>query len=244
LTGTPAPRAMIFDVDGVIAETPHEESWRRALETLCVRPDWSEAVAASHWSPGGFTRDIYLDICAGRERREGAKEVLGRFGIADPDGSRLGVLFDEKQRIFLEMIDQGEVRIYDDAIDLARRAQDAGWKLAVASSSRNATSILEVLGLMPLFDADVCGRDVPGKPAPDLFLAAAEELGVRRGSCCVVEDATSGVRAAHRGGFMCLAVARYDDMGDLWAAGANLVTDSLADVTIEEIDLIVKELKH
>lgn len=234
---------MIFDVDGVIADTPHEESWRRTIEALAARPEWNEAVSASRWQPEDFTREVYLEVCAGRERREGARAVLGHFRIADPDGSKLALFYDEKQRIFMEMIEAGEVRAYDDAIDLARRAQDAGWKLAAASSSKNATAILEVLGLMPLFDADVCGRDVPSKPEPDIFFAAAKELGLRPGHCCVVEDATSGVRAARRGRFMCLAVARFDDMGDLWAAGANLVTDSLADVTLEEIDLIVKELK-
>ncbi len=240
---TDVSRGMIFDIDGVVADTPHEESWRRATEGLCARPDWGEAVAASRWQPGAFTREVYLEVCAGKERREGARSVLKHFGIPDSDGSRLETFYAEKQRVFLDMIEEGEVRAYEDAIDLARRAQDAGWKLAAASSSKNATAILEVLGLMPLFDADVCGRDVPSKPAPDIFLAAAGELGLRPGQCCVVEDATSGVRAARRGGFMCLAVARFDDMGDLWAAGANLVTDSLADATIEEIDLIIRELK-
>jgi beta-phosphoglucomutase len=234
---------MIFDIDGVIADTPHEESWRRTVETLAVRPDWAEAVSASQWQPEAFSREVYLEVCAGRGRRDGAKALLAHFKIADPDGSKLALFYEEKQRTFMEMIEAGEVRAYEDAIDLARRAQDAGWKLAAASSSKNATSILEILGLMPLFDADVCGREVPGKPEPDLFFAAAKELGIRPGHCCVVEDATNGVRAARRGRFMCLAVSRFDDMGDLWAAGANLVADCLADVTIEEIDLIIRELK-
>ena len=236
------PRALIFDIDGVVADTPHEESWRRTLEALCARPDWRAAVAESSWQPGAFTREVYLEVCSGRARRDGARAILKHFGIADPGGSRLELFYAEKQRVFLEMIDGGEVRAYDDAIDLARRAQDAEWKLAAASSSKNATAILEVLRLMPFFDADVCGQDVPGKPQPDLFLAAAEALGRRPKECCVVEDAASGVRAARNGGFMCLAIARFDDMGDLWAAGAHLVTDSLADVTLEEIDLHLKVL--
>jgi len=236
------PRALIFDIDGVVADTPHEESWRRSLEALGGRPDWRAAVAASSWQPGAFTREVYLEVCSGRARRDGARATLKHFGIADPDGSKLELFYEVKQRIFLEMIDRGEVRAYPDAIDLARRAQDADWKLAAASSSKNATAILEVLGLMPLFDADVCGQEVPGKPAPDLFLAAAQALGRRSKDCCVVEDAASGVRAARKGGFMCLAIARFDDMGDLLAAGAHLITDNLADVTIEEIELHLKVL--
>jgi HAD superfamily hydrolase (TIGR01509 family) len=241
LTDAPT-RGLIFDIDGVVADTPHEESWRRTLEALAARPGWRAAVAASSWQPGAFTREVYLEVCSGRARQDGARALLRHFGIADPDGSKLALFYEEKQRVFQGMIEEGEVRAYDDAIDLARRAQDADWKLAAASSSKNATEILEVLGLMPFFDADVCGREVPGKPAPDLFLAAAEALGLRPRDCCVVEDATNGVRAARRGGFMCLAIARFDDMGDLWAAGAQLVTDSLADVTIEELEHHLKVL--
>ena len=236
-----AQRALIFDIDGVVADTPHEETWRRTLEALCARPDWRAAVAASAWRPGGFTREVYLTACSGKARHDGARATLEHFGIADPDGSKLELFYEEKQRLFLEMVDRGEgVRAYPDAVELARRAQDADWKLAAASSSKNATDILGVLGLMPLFDADVCGRDGPGKPAPDLFLAAAQELGVRAKDACVVEDATSGVKAALNGGFACLAVARYEDMGELLAAGAHIVTDCLEDVTLEEIEEHIK----
>ncbi len=243
MSSSAAARAMIFDVDGVLADTPHEESWRLATEELCARPDWAGAISASSWKPGGFTRELYLEFCAGRERRDAARSLLTHFGIPDPEGALRDRFFDEKQRRYVEMLERREFRPYPDGVDLLKRAKGAGWKVAAASSSRNASQILEAFGLRELFDADLSASSLPAKPAPDLFLAAAAELGVRPGQCCVVEDSTSGVRAARGGRFMCLAVARFDNMGDLWAAGANLVTDSLADVTVEEIDLIVRELK-
>ena len=155
-------------------------------------------------------------------------------GIADPGGSRTDIFYGEKQRVFLEMVAGGLVRPYDDAVDLARCARDAGWRLAAASSSKNATRILRALGIAELFAADVCGRDVPrGKPAPDLFLLAAGELGAEPGNAWVVEDAVSGVRAAGSGGFLCVGIARCGDEKDLAAAGADIVTADLGSVNVE-----------
>jgi beta-phosphoglucomutase-like phosphatase (HAD superfamily) len=79
-----------------------------------------------------------------------------------------------------------------------------------------------------MFDANVCGRDFAhGKPAPDIFLAAAEELHLPPERCCVIEDATSGVQAAKAGGMACVGVARLGDEEMLRAAGADWVVTSL-----------------
>jgi beta-phosphoglucomutase-like phosphatase (HAD superfamily) len=79
-----------------------------------------------------------------------------------------------------------------------------------------------------MFDANVCGRDFAhGKPAPDIFLAAAAELALPPQRCFVVEDATSGVLASKAGGMACVGVARLDDAALLRAAGADWVVASL-----------------
>lgn len=239
-----APRALIFSVDGVLADAPHENCWRLALEELCARPDWREAVSSSHWEPESFTHEAFISACGGKACRRQGQNLLDHFNIADPDGSRLAQLVAEKQRAFLESIEQGDFGAHDDAIDLARRAREAGWQVAVASGSRSEPKMLEALDIMNLFDASFCAWDAAGKPAPDLYEQTAAELGLKPRDCCVVESTGDGLRAARAAGFMCLAVARYEDMGDLWAAGAHLVADRLSDVTIEELDLHIKEVKR
>jgi beta-phosphoglucomutase len=87
--------------------------------------------------------------------------------------------------------------------------------------------------LQSIFDADVTGRDFEqGKPHPEIFLTAAEELGVAPEDCFVVEDATSGVQAARAGDMAALGVARLDDEELLQRAGADLVVTTLDDVDL------------
>ena len=88
-----------------------------------------------------------------------------------------------------------------------------------------------------MFDANVCGRDFAhGKPAPDIFLAAAAELGLPPGQCVVIEDAQSGVQAAKAGGMACIGVARLDDIALLQAAGADWVVTSLDELPVAALE--------
>jgi beta-phosphoglucomutase len=90
--------------------------------------------------------------------------------------------------------------------------------------------------LLDVFDANLCGRDVPrGKPAPDLFLLAATALGADPESCFVVEDAPSGIEAAKAAGMAALGIARLGDTALLRDAGADLVVTSLDDVALEAL---------
>jgi beta-phosphoglucomutase-like phosphatase (HAD superfamily) len=104
--------------------------------------------------------------------------------------------------------------------------------IATGEGSTNARTQRERGGqgstLLDMFDANVCGRDfAQGKPAPDIFLAAAAELGLPPARCFVVEDATSGVQAAKAGGMACVGVARLGDAALLRAAGADWIVTSL-----------------
>ena len=88
-----------------------------------------------------------------------------------------------------------------------------------------------------MFDANVCGRDFAhGKPAPDIFLAAAAELGMPPAQCVVIEDAQSGVQAAKAGGMACIGVARLDDAALLQAAGADWVVTSLDELPVAALE--------
>src|SRR5215210_122330 len=91
--------------------------------------------------------------------------------------------------------------------------------------------------LLEIFEANVCGRDLPqGKPHPAIFQLAAQELGLRPAACLVVEDAPSGIQAARAGGMLALGIARVGDEALLRAAGADVVVSSLDEV---EPDLLI-----
>jgi len=87
-----------------------------------------------------------------------------------------------------------------------------------------------------LFDADVSGRDfAKGKPDPEIFVTAAQELGVPPSACFVVEDAVSGIQAAKAGEMAALGLARAVDVDVLAAAQADLVVTSLDDVNLSAL---------
>jgi len=131
------------------------------------------------------------------------------------------------------------VEVYDSSVQLIRNLRYRGYRLAVASSSKNCTEVLDAAGISDLFDAQVDGIDIEsldlsGKPDPDMFLEAARRLGLEPARCVVLEDAISGVQAGRAGDFgLVIGVNRQDQAGELLEAGADLVVDDLAEIDIE-----------
>ena len=125
------------------------------------------------------------------------------------------------------------------AVRLLRELREAGFRQAVASSAprANVELILEELGVEGDFGAVLCDRDVDrGKPDPQVFLRAADRLGVDPSHCLVVED-VMGVQAARSAGMACLAVTTTHPSGDL--AGADWVIASLTEATVEEVKRLI-----
>lgn len=233
----------IFDVDGVLVDTPHEAAWRESLRRLMEGP-WRDLVPLSGYSPTGFTTSFYLAHLAGRARLDGATAALAAFGVADPDGALARHYAEAKQAMIDELIERNAFAPFEDGRRLLLRLWERGVRLAAASSSRNANAFLTRVPLTPamtmldIFDANLCGRDLGrGKPFPDIFLAAAAALGLPPAACFVVEDAVSGVRAARAAGMDCVAVARLGDADRLWAAGATTVVTSLDDVRLDTLEV-------
>ena len=230
-------KGFIIDVDGVLVDSPLERAWGDTLRRL-METEWADLRATSAWTPTAYTSEVYQDHVSGRARAEGARDLLGYFGIADPDGSRTERLCELKQKMILELIAAGEFEAYGDALRFLTNAKNAGGLLAAASSSKNANAMLGVVKadptgppLLKLFDANVCGQDFkPGKPHPGIFLAAAKVLGLEPAQCVVIEDATSGVKAAKAAGAACIGVARLNNCDDLRQAGADWVVTSLDQV--------------
>lgn len=231
----------IFDVDGVLVDSPHEHAWRTALERL-MRGPWRERAVDTRYKPTAFTTAVYLAQVAGKPRMAGASSALAYFGLADPDGTLAQAYADAKQAMIDELIAHGDFTVFADGLRLLLRLQQLGLRLAAASSSRNANAFLARIpvadgrSMLELFDANLCGREfAQGKPHPAIFLNAAAELGLAPAQCLVFEDAVSGIRAARSGGMDCVGVARHADDEQLRAAGATLVVSSLDEVVLSNI---------
>ncbi|WP_158927579.1 HAD family phosphatase [Acidisphaera sp. S103] len=222
-----ALKAAIFDVDGVLLASPHERAWREALRGFA--------------DPDLLTTAMYQAQVAGKPRLTGARAALEALGVANPE--RQAVPYAErKQKRLEELIEEGSVAAFPDALRFVQAVAALGWPMAVASSSKNANGMLRLIrldsgqSLLDVFAANVCGRDLPrGKPDPAIFLLAAKELHMDPAHCFVAEDAPAGIQAARGGGMKALGVARHDDAAGLRTAGADLVVTSLDDVAIEDL---------
>jgi beta-phosphoglucomutase-like phosphatase (HAD superfamily) len=246
----PAFQAAIFDVDGVLVDSPHERAWREALRELMAGA-WSDIRAQTSWSPDAFTAQVYREHVSGKPRMSGARAALEYFRVPDAGGRRLAEYAARKQAMVIELIDAGDFEAFPDALRFIIAAKAAGVGVVAASSSKNAgrylskirldrfaaeqgiesATIRPGLTLLDYFDADVSGRDFEhGKPHPEMFLTAAQELGAAPERAVVLEDAVAGVQAAKAGGMAAIGIARADDEDLLESAGADLVVSSLDDV--------------
>jgi beta-phosphoglucomutase-like phosphatase (HAD superfamily) len=244
-------RGAIFDVDGVLVDSPHEQAWREGLRQL-MEGEWSDVRGLTSWSPEAFTPRVYQREMSGKPRLKGAQAALEYFGV--PDAERRAKEYgDHKQKMIVELIEAKEFEEYPDALRFVLKVKEAGILIAAASSSKNAGAFLRLVRLdefaekeglsydflrpgytlLDILDGDVSGRDFgQGKPHPEIFLAAAEELGLPPAECFVVEDAANGVQAAKAGNMAALGLARADDEEALAQAGADLVVTSLDDVSL------------
>ncbi len=241
----------IFDVDGVLVDSPHERAWKDSLREL-METVWADIASRTSWSDERFTPQVYQQEMSGRPRVDGALAALEYFGVPDA-AERVEAYAEKKQAMVIELIEVGEFEAYPDALRFLLAVRDAGIPVAAASSSKNAGLFLRQirldtfaeeqglhydflrpgLSLLEFFDVDISGRDFDrGKPHPEMFLTGAAELGVAPEHCFVVEDAPSGVQAAKAGGMTALGLARADDEELLATANADIVVTSLDEIDV------------
>ncbi len=179
-------QAAIFDVDGVLVDSPHQKAWRESLREL-MEGEWSGIRDQTTWSPGAFTPHVYQDEISGKQRMSGARAALRYFEVPDVD-ARAGEYAARKQVMVVRLIEVGDFTAYPDALRFIIAVKDAGIRAAAASSSKNAKlflsrirldtfaqehgicspSLRPDLTLLDFFDADVSGRDFThGKPHPE-----------------------------------------------------------------------------
>ena len=246
----------IFDVDGVLVDSPHEKAWRESLREL-MESDWSDIRDRTTWSPEAFTSRVYEEQMSGKPRMSGARAALEYFHVPDDEEEhRLLEYAERKQAMVVRLIEAGDFTAYPDALRFIIAVKDAGLRVAAASSSKNAKLFLRQirldsfaeqegissptlrpgLTLLDYFDADVSGRDFAhGKPDPEMFLTAAHELGVSPERAIVMEDAAAGVQAAKAGEMGAIGIARRDDAELLAAAGADIVVRTLDEVDLDAL---------
>ena len=242
---------IIFDVDGVLVDSPHEQAWGDTLADL-MENDWPELRVATGFKPSKYTSVLYQREVAGKPRMDGARALLRAFGLPDDD-EHAHLLADRKQTAIADLIRRGAFRAFDDAITFLLKAKASGIKIAAASSSKNANAMMAKVHLAPfglpkeldlkpdvtlldVLDTNVSGRDIrPGKPDPAMFLTAAKEAGVDPAECVVVEDSPAGVVAGKAAGSRCIGVARLNDEAFLQEAKADWVVTSLDSLTPAEL---------
>jgi beta-phosphoglucomutase family hydrolase len=238
----------IFDLDGVITQTAkvHFNAWKRTFEDFL---DNRNGLSKEQKRPFTYTED-YVPFVDGKPRYQGVKSFLESRDVSIPFGkptdpackvSVCGV-GNRKNELFRELVASDGVEIYQSTVNLVKTLKKRGVKVAVASSSMNCQFILEKTGLDSLFE-DIVGGTVSrelglkGKPEPDIFLVAAENIGVDPGSSILVEDAVSGVEAGRRGNFaLVIGIARTGEEQPLRASGADIVVHDMKELSLKDIE--------
>jgi HAD superfamily hydrolase (TIGR01509 family) len=211
-------RALIFDFDGLIVdtETPDFEAWREVFAARGAEltlEDWADCIGREYG---------YIDFHAVLEAKLGRE--LDRAEVKA-----------ERKRRFAALLERLEPR--PGVVAYLDAARGLGLGTAVASSAprRWVVPRLERLGLLERFDSVKCEEDAPrAKPAPDLFLAAAEALGADPSECIAFEDSPNGVAAARAAGMFCVAVPNPVTRR-LRIEGADLTVESLSELPLAEL---------
>ncbi|GGH93979.1 HAD-IA family hydrolase [Arthrobacter liuii] len=238
--------AVIFDLDGVVTNTAlvHQAAWKDAFERILHDP---RVPTEANRAP--LSRADYLSCIDGMPREEGVVRFLAARGVhidkgqaTDEPGDWTGFgLGAWKQELFLQHLRQDGVQSYPGTLELLQRLAGASVPTAVVTSSRNAALVLQAAGIQGLFrvvmdGTTADGLGLRGKPAPDVFLAAASRLGVAPSHAVVIEDSAAGVEAGRRGGFgLVVGIDRTGNRRQLEAAGAGTVLNDVGELDLGQV---------
>ncbi|GAB3624464.1 beta-phosphoglucomutase family hydrolase [Mariniluteicoccus endophyticus] len=225
--------ACLFDLDGVLTPTAevHMRAWAEMFNDFLTARGVTDR----------YTDRDYFDHVDGKPRYEGVADFLASRGIelpygdpSDPDDAQTVCgLGNRKDRAFNAVLKRDGIEPYATSMTFLDRVRDAGLRTAVVSSSKNAAAVLEMAGIADRIEVVVSGKEaaelgLPGKPKPDTFQHAADQLGVAHDRSVVFEDALSGVRAGAAGGFAAVVgVDRGTGAERLREAGATVVVQQL-----------------
>lgn len=241
----PKFEAVIFDLDGVITQTAlvHASAWKKMFDEYLVSREERNGEAFKEFTHAGD----YLPYVDGKPRYNGVSSFLESRGIDipfgdpgdDPKEETVCGLGNRKNIMFNEVLDEEGVEVYQSTVDILYGLKKAGVRIGVASSSKNCKPVLEKAGLLDLFETRVDGvvsaeTGLNGKPEPDIFTTASDNLGIPYHRAIVVEDAVSGVQAGKKGNFgFVLGIAREDNIKELYVGGADIVVEDMGEIGLE-----------
>ncbi|MEH2317275.1 beta-phosphoglucomutase [Nostoc sp.] len=206
LPHNPNIQGFIFDLDGVLTDTAelHYLAWKKLAD--------EEGIP--------FNREAN-DALRGVSRRASLMLILGDRRYSE---AQIQEMMERKNRYYVELMQNMTAKdLLPGAIALLDELRQAGIKIGIGSASKNAQTVIERLGIADKVDAIADGYSVEQpKPAPDLFLYAAKQLGVEPGQCVVVEDAAAGVDAALAAGMWAVGLGPAERVG-----AAHVVLPSL-----------------
>jgi|SRR6516165_687091 beta-phosphoglucomutase family hydrolase len=234
--------AVLLDLDGVITDTAnmHAACWKQMFDEYLQK---RAGERGEQFCPFELATDYRLHV-DGKPRFDGVRDFLTARGIQLPEGSpddapqaeTVCGLGNRKNELVNKVIEEVGVEPYEGTVKLIHQLRDQGFKIAVVTSSQNCEAVLKAAKLDAFFEVRVDGNTIhaqqlAGKPAPDTFLTAAQQLGVDPKRAVVVEDAISGVEAGRNGNFgLVIGVARKGNAEELQQHGAHLVVNDLGEL--------------
>jgi beta-phosphoglucomutase family hydrolase len=238
--------AVVFDLDGVITKTAlvHSQAWKNMFDEFLRKRAEKSGEPFKEFTHG----NDYLNYVDGKPRYEGVKSFLESRGIelpmGDPNDSpekeTICGIGNRKNLVFNETLKESGVEVFESTIALIKEMKRRDIRIGVASSSKNCLPVLQAAGIENLFETRVDGVEsaklgLKGKPEPDIFTTAADNLGVSNNKTAIVEDAVSGVAAGKKGNFgLVLGLARENNKNELRAAGADIVVSDLEEFGLDE----------
>ena len=216
--------ACIFDLDGVIVDTAryHFLAWKRLTDQLGIN----------------FTEED-------NERLKGVSrmaslEIILEIGNRKVDKSRKQEYATLKNNWYIDYISKMTPdEILPGSLAFIMELRNANIRVAIGSASKNTPMILERVGILDLFDAVADGNIVrKAKPDPEVFIKAAEMVGIKPGKCVVFEDAVAGIEAALNAGMMCIGVGSSKILKE-----AHFVVPGLNEMNLSKLITIAKDIR-
>ncbi len=212
-------RAVIFDLDGVIVDTAkyHYFAWKR------LATEYGIDLTLEH-----------NELLKGVSRMRSLEIILELGGIVLPPDEREAIAL-RKNEWFVEYVHQLKPEeIFEGVKEMLQAARAKGLKVGLASSSKNAQTVINLLGIATYFNAMVDGTMIENtKPDPEIFLLAASKLDVPPFQCVVFEDAEAGVEAALAAGMKCVGVGSPEQLGK-----AHHLVKRTADFDLQLLDTL------
>ncbi|OBS61663.1 beta-phosphoglucomutase [Enterococcus mundtii] len=219
-------KGVLFDLDGVITDTAefHYRAWKKLGEEIGISIDrnFNEQLK-------GVSREDSLTLLLAYGKKEN-----------DFSNEEFAALAKRKNEYYLEMIQEiTPADVFPGIVPLLTELKKAGIKIALASASKNGPLLLDKMQLTDYFDAIADPSKVAsGKPAPDIFLLAAKEIGLEATDCLSIEDAKAGIQAIIASGAYPVGVGRKEDLGEdipIVADTSSLTLDYLQHVWRKDV---------